>query len=117
MARKTVVLMTDDLDGESEATESIEYAVDGVAYVIDLNKKNHDAFRKILDKYTSASRKVGKVAGQPSITTRRGTGAKADKDQNTAIREWAKTADIEISDRGRIPGSVILKFEEAHKAQ
>ena len=36
MAQKTVVSLIDDLDGESEADETVEYALDGVTYEIDL---------------------------------------------------------------------------------
>jgi len=30
-----------------------------------------------------------------------------DRSQNQAVREWAKTMGIDVSDRGRIPGHVI----------
>ena len=36
MARKTQVILTDDVDG-SEATQTVSFALDGVAYEIDLN--------------------------------------------------------------------------------
>jgi hypothetical protein len=36
MAQRTVVSLVDDLDG-TEANETVEYALDGVIYEIDLN--------------------------------------------------------------------------------
>ena len=37
MAKKTVVLLEDDIDG-SEATETLSFALDGSEYEIDLNE-------------------------------------------------------------------------------
>jgi hypothetical protein len=39
MARRTVVMLTDDLDG-SEATETVRFGLDGRDYEVDLSKKN-----------------------------------------------------------------------------
>jgi hypothetical protein len=30
------------------------------------------------------------------------------------VREWAKQQGIEVSERGRIPASVVSQYEEAH---
>jgi hypothetical protein len=37
------------------------------------------------------------------------------KEQTKAIPEWAKAIGHELSDRGRIPSSVIEDFEKAHR--
>lgn len=37
MARKTRIVLTDDLDS-SEATSTVDFALDGVTYEIDLNE-------------------------------------------------------------------------------
>ena len=47
MAQKTIVSLIDDLDGQSEADETVEYAIDGVTYEIDLAKDNADALREV----------------------------------------------------------------------
>ena len=39
MARRTVVMLTDDLDG-SDATETVRFGLDGRDYEVDLSKKN-----------------------------------------------------------------------------
>ena len=31
----------------------------------------------------------------------------------TEVREWAKTQDIEVKDRGRMPAELIVKFKAA----
>lgn len=48
MARKTQVVLTDDIDG-SEATQTVSFAFDGVAYEIDLNDVHADQMRKRLE--------------------------------------------------------------------
>jgi hypothetical protein len=37
--------------------------------------------------------------------------AKTDREQNQAIREWAKRKGIEVSDRGRIAASIVEQYE------
>ena len=57
MAQKVQVLLTDDLDG-SDADETISFGFEGTQYEIDLNKKNAEAMRKAITKYTSAARRA-----------------------------------------------------------
>jgi hypothetical protein len=57
MAQKTVVSLIDDLDGQSEADETVEYAIDGVTYEID--KDNAEALREVLAPYIAAARRTG----------------------------------------------------------
>ncbi|MCT7294385.1 Lsr2 family protein (plasmid) [Rhodococcus pyridinivorans] len=51
MARRTIVETFDDIDGTAldDDGETISFAVDGVEYTIDLNKKNARDFRKKID--------------------------------------------------------------------
>ena len=44
MVQKVVVSLIDDLDGQSEAEGTVEYALDGVTYEIDLTEDNAAAF-------------------------------------------------------------------------
>jgi hypothetical protein len=37
-----------------------------------------------------------------------------DREQASAIREWARKNGHNVSDRGRIPASVVNAYEEAH---
>ena len=55
MAQSVIVKLTDDLDG-SDATETIQFALDGKNYQIDLNKKNAEAMRKAFHQYIEAGR-------------------------------------------------------------
>jgi hypothetical protein len=53
--QKTMVSLIDDLDGESEADETVEYAVDGGTYEIDLTpEENAEALRETFAPYIAA---------------------------------------------------------------
>lgn len=45
MAKKVIITLIDDLDGESEAAETVEFALDGVGYEIDLTADNAERLR------------------------------------------------------------------------
>ena len=111
MARTVQVQLLDDIDG-SKADETLSFALDGTNYEIDLNTKHAEKLRTSLAKFIEHSRRLGRgrVAaprrGRPASASARG-----DHAQNQAIRDWAKSKGIEVSDRGRIPASVIERYE------
>ena len=111
MAKQTVTLLTDDLDG-TEADRTIEFALDGVSYTIDLSEKNAGKLRKALDPYLTAASRLGR--GRTGRIPARGTTTAApiqgNRDQNRAIREWATKNGYEVSERGRIPSSIVEAF-------
>ena len=110
MAKQTVTLLTDDMDG-TEADRTIEFGVDGVTYTIDLSEKNAGKLRKALDPYLTAASRLGR--GRAGRTPARGTTAapiQGNRDQNRAIREWATKNGYEVSERGRIPSSIVEAF-------
>ena len=60
MAQRTTVSLIDDLDGQSEADETVEYAVDGVTYEIDLSSDHAEALREVFAPYVAAARRTGR---------------------------------------------------------
>ena len=116
MAKQVVTLLTDDLDG-SEADRTVEFGLDGVNYTIDLSEKNAGKLRKALEPYLSAGTRIGR-GGVDRRSGARGRGSAAggrtSREQNQAIREWAGKNGYEVSERGRIPTSVVEAFEQAH---
>ena len=108
MARKVQVHLLDDIDG-SQADETLRFGLDGTSYEIDLSVKHAEKLRASLAKFVLSSRRVGRspVAATPR---RAGTPARVDRAQNQAIREWAKSRGIEISDRGRIPAHIVEQY-------
>ncbi|WP_159795699.1 histone-like nucleoid-structuring protein Lsr2 [Puerhibacterium puerhi] len=63
MAQKVVTSILDDIDG-SDAAETVRFALDGKAYEIDLSAAHAKKFRKSLDPYVKAARKVRKTRGR-----------------------------------------------------
>ncbi|SCG68022.1 histone-like nucleoid-structuring protein Lsr2 [Micromonospora inositola] len=113
MARKVITVLTDDLDG-GKADRTVEFSLDGVAYTIDVSDENAGVLRKALDPYISAGRRIGRGPVEAGRATRRpGRPATAgmDREQNRAIREWATKNGYEISERGRIPVSVVEAYK------
>ena len=111
MAKQTTVTLIDDIDG-GEAEEQIEFAVDGKSYEIDLSAKNSKKLRDVLAPYVAAARRTGgrRTASAPAPAVR----PVSDRQQNQAIREWATTQGMKISERGRIPSNVLEAYHAAH---
>jgi len=111
MARTVHVDLVDDLDG-SQADETLAFAVDGKNFEIDLSTKHAKKLRSSLERYVKSARKVGRGGRVLSGTRARTAGStQADRAQNQAIRDWAKRQGIQLSDRGRIPGTIVAQYE------
>jgi Lsr2 len=108
MAQKMTVTLEDDLDG-GRADETVRFGLDGSAYEIDLSRKNSAAFRRQLAPFIDHARKAGR--GQ----RRRAGRAVASRERSGGIRAWAKDQGIAVSERGRIPASVVEQYEAAAK--
>jgi Lsr2 len=125
MAQRTIVQLTDDLDGKpipDGKGETIRFGLDRTDYEIDLTDKNAKALRDTVSKYVAAARRTGSDAR--GAGTRRGTGGRgsagrggseASRDYDPkAVRVWAESHGIEVSQRGRVPADLIAKFQEAN---
>ena len=65
MARKVQVILSDDLDENLSADETVSFSLDGTSYEIDLADKNAKEMRDVFSRYVSAARKVGR--GTPRL--------------------------------------------------
>ena len=123
MAKRTIVQLTDDLDGKAIPDgkgETVRFRLDQVDYEIDLTDKNAKALRDAIGKYVAAGRRVG--SGSRGSTAR-GTATRRDGGQRRtepvrdydprAVRAWAESQGIEVSQRGRVPADLIAKFRAA----
>jgi hypothetical protein len=108
MAQKVTVTLVDDLDG-TEAEETVEFGLDGASYQIDLSEDNAERLREALSEYVEHARRSGgrKRANSRPAGARPARTASADREQNQAIRAWARKQGMKVSDRGRIPSDVI----------
>ena len=72
MAKKVTVTLVDDIDGEAPADESIEFAIDGTTYKIDLSSKNAEKLRDQFSVWVEHARKVsGRRHGRASLGSNR----------------------------------------------
>jgi hypothetical protein len=112
VAKRTIHVLVDDIDG-GEADETVKFSLDGVQYEIDLSKKNASKLRDAFGPYVASGTKIGRggvVVGGRAASARGRGGAAADRDQNRAIRDWAQSKGIKVSDRGRIKQEVVDRF-------
>jgi hypothetical protein len=66
VAQKTIVTLIDDLTGEeAEDISTVEFALEGVTYEIDLANDNAARLRDNLARYVAAARKIS--ARRPSV--------------------------------------------------
>jgi hypothetical protein len=107
MAKQTITRLIDDLD-DSDADETVKFGLDGVQYEIDLSSKNAAKLRQALEPYVNAGHRLGRAAA--SQPRRRGAQTVSDREQNKAIREWARSKKKKISDRGRIPEEIVAEY-------
>lgn len=111
MAQKVLVSLVDDLDG-SEAEETVEFGLDGVSYQIDLSTDNAGELRDALAQYIEHARRAGGRKRTTRLTAGGGRTAAVDREQNQAIRAWARKNGYNVSDRGRIPTEVVEAFHK-----
>lgn len=101
MARRTDVVLTDDLKG-GPATQTVHFGLDGKHYEVDLSDKNAAALRKALDKYVKVARKDHKM----HLPGRR----HRDQVDHKEVRQWAVENGIDVKSRGRVPVEVLEQY-------
>ena len=87
----------------------MRFGIGGAEYEIDLSAKNATAFRRQLSPFIEHARKAGR--GQ----RRRPGRTASSREHSGGIRSWAKDQGIAVSERGRIPASVVEQYEAATK--
>ena len=110
MVQKTVVTVVCDLshDGEAEGTETVSFSVDGTTYEIDVCSAHAKELHDIFSGYVAHARRV-------SGTVRRRKGRSGPgRERSSEIRQWARERGEKVSERGRIPASIIQEYEATH---
>jgi hypothetical protein len=111
MAQKTIVQLIDDLD-QGEADETVSFALDGASYEIDLSAANAAKMRDALAPYVANGRRANRGGSRPVGSGRRssGRGARSDREQLQAIREWGRKNGWTVNARGRIPADLLEAY-------
>jgi hypothetical protein len=111
MVQKTVVTVVCDLphDGEIEGNETVSFSVDGTGYEIDVCSAHAKELHDFFGGYIEHSRRVS-GSGARRRKARTGPG----RERSSEIRQWARERGDKVSERGRIPASIIQEYEASH---
>lgn len=111
MAQKTLIQLVDDLDGtpipDGEGS-TVSFALNGSSYEIDLGATNTQALSNAFAPYIAAGRRTGRKGRSAA------TGTKSDPAELQVIREWARANGHDVSDRGRVSGTIRDAYNAAH---
>jgi hypothetical protein len=118
VAQRTIVQLTDDLDGKSIPDGkggTVRFGLDRQEYEIDLSDKNAKAMREVLRPYLEAARRPGGTTRGSSSrrSGRSANGQSRDYDPKT-VRAWAESQGIQVSQRGRVSADLVAKFHAAN---
>lgn len=110
MSQRVQIMLIDDVDG-GEGAETVTFALDGVAYEIDLSTSNASSFRDALAPWVGHGRRV---TGRSSSPARSGGRKPSSTHDSAAVREWARSNGHTVSERGRISSVVMDAYAAAH---
>src|SRR4051794_37177679 len=110
MAKKTVVVLVDDLTGEPADT-TVRFGLDSREYEPDLTEANARQLRDAFARYIPAARKApgGRRA---SAAVEKPAKAFTGFDP-AAVRAWAASNGLSVSPRGRIKAKILEAFRAA----
>lgn len=118
MAQKVTIQLVDDLDGSSEADETVVFGLDGTQYEIDLTDKNAAKLRKSLEAFVAAARRTGGAkarSGSRNGSKAASSGSSSGSGPKPAdVRAWAKENGHDVPERGRIPAEVTEAYAAAN---
>jgi hypothetical protein len=116
LAKKAVVMVVDDISGDTlpeKQGQTVRFGLDGQDYEIDLSAEHAAGLRDAVRKYIHAGRRV-RQAPRPrkarGSSTAPATQGSAPGRNTGAIREWARAHGYQVSDRGRLPVTVLEAY-------
>lgn len=112
MAKRIIHQLIDDIDGSvlsEDDGETVRFSLEGAAYEIDLSDTNAEKLRAALQPYIDAARRVGSTTSGTSPRRRNSRTPDAAR-----MRAWASENGFTVSERGRVPASVIDAYNAAH---
>jgi hypothetical protein len=111
--RVQVILVCDMHDDETPGTETVQFALDGNGYEIDLCDDHAAALRDAMATFVGVARRSGRSAsgrtGGGARRRNRGSGEAAQ------IREWARGKGLAVPERGRIPAELAAQYAAAQR--
>lgn len=110
MAQQVSVLLLCDLhgNGDVEAQETISFGLDNASFELDVCQAHGKELRSKFGPFVEHARR--QTGGQSRKRVRHA----ADRAHTAEVRAWAKEQGYQISERGRIPASVVAEYEQSH---
>jgi hypothetical protein len=109
MAQRFQVLLTCDVHGDdTPGTETVTFGLDGVTYEIDTCESHGAKLRDAFAPYVAAGRRASRGSAG-SGRRRRGHRSSAGVDP-AAVRAWARSNNVKVSERGRISADVLERY-------
>ena len=113
MGKHDTVVLVDGIDGTA-AVETVEFAIDGVRYQIDLSSGNAEVLRRTIAQWAGYGRRVSR---RPQRLTRTNhVRTQLSGRECVAIREWCATNGFEVGSRGPLPIQAIAAFRAANSS-
>jgi hypothetical protein len=115
MSQKVTTVLLDDKalaknpDSAEPATETVLFSVGSDYRAMDLNARHAAQFRAAMAPWLAIARKVAPPSRQRSRPA-------SLRQRSADIRAWAKERGHEISERGRIPASVVEEYDRTRAA-
>ena len=111
MAQKVQVITYSDLSGK-EGASAVTFGFSGSTYEIDLTGKEQDELAATLQPYVASGRRLsGRGAAKaPAAVARRAKAAVEARPNPRDVRAWAAKKGIKVSDRGRVPATVMDRY-------
>ena len=108
MGVRIIELRTCDICGKEQGPDegqTVKFSWNNKNYEIDLCQKDADKMSNSINTYAEAARRLA-TSGKAYRNVATGPDPRA-------VRAWAKTKGIEVSDRGRVPAELVTQFIEA----
>lgn len=83
-------------------------------YETDLCPKHGEELSSLIEKAIRTARRVGSEPVAPAVAVP--ATRKRQRVDTAEVRAWAKSQGIEVSDKGRVPESLILQFSAANRS-
>lgn len=110
MATQTTTMMVDDIDGSTEDVVTCAFGLGDSQFEIDLNTAHREELEQLLEKFVEAARPVS--APKPATGRRKKQVTQPDYDAS-AVRHWARSNGLTVSDRGRVSQEILEAYRAA----